>query len=91
MDKIVRYGKIYIGNAVKVDEEQKKILFENNVAPLSYDILICATGTLNHSPGDLPMNIRTSKECQEYFEDIARAFEDAKDVLIVGGGASAVE
>jgi len=92
MEKIVKYGKIVLGNALKVDAENKKIIFtDNHLAPLSYDILVCATGTLNHSPGDLPVNLRTSQECQQYFEETAKAFEEAKDIVIVGGGASAVE
>lgn len=92
MDKIVRYGRIVLGNAVKVDEEKKVIMFaDKDTPPLSYDILICATGMLNHSPGDLPVDLRTSQEVQKYFEETSRAFEEAKDVLIVGGGASAVE
>lgn len=33
----------------------------------------------------------TPQEITNYFQDLANAFEQAKDVLIVGGGASAVE
>jgi len=62
-----------------------------DVAPLQWDILVCATGTLNHSPGDLPPDVRTKEEVQKYFDETAKAFAEAKDILIVGGGASAVE
>jgi hypothetical protein len=48
-------------------------------------------GTLNHSPGDLPVDLSTKDEVRAYFRKTATAIKDAKDVLIVGGGASAVE
>ena len=92
LDQVTRYGKVVVGEVIKVDEEQKLIYFQNpDTVPLKYDILVAASGAQNHSPGDLPSHLRDSASIQKYFDETADAFDKAKDILIVGGGASAVE
>lgn len=45
-DQIVRYGSVVIGNAVKVEDDKKVIIFANDEhEPLHFDILVCTTGT----------------------------------------------
>jgi len=46
---------------------------------------------MNHSPGDLPVHVTNKDEVRGYFRATSKAIREAKDICIVGGGASAVE
>lgn len=46
---------------------------------------------MNHSPGDLPVHVTNKDEVRSYFRATSKAIREAKDICIVGGGASAVE
>ena len=92
LKRVIRHGRTVIGDVVEVDVENKLIKFRDpNQPPVSFDILVCATGTTNHSPGDLPFNVTNKDEVRNYFRSTSKAINEAKDVCIVGGGASAVE
>jgi NADH dehydrogenase FAD-containing subunit len=92
LNRVIKHGKTVIGDVIEVDPEAKVLKFTDAAtAPLKYDILIAATGTVNHSPGDLPNSVVTKDDVRKYFRHTSNAIRDAKNVLIVGGGASAVE
>jgi apoptosis-inducing factor 2 len=92
LSRVIKHARTVIGDVVQVDNNEKVVRFrDDSVPPLKYDILVCATGTLNHSPGDLPPHLSGKDEVRAYFRTTAQAIKDAKDVLIVGGGASACE
>ena len=92
LSRVIKHARIIVGDVLTVDQEAKLIKFrDDSQPPLPFDILVCATGTLNHSPGDLPADLRTKDEVRSYFRMTASAIKDAKDILLVGGGASAVE
>jgi NADH dehydrogenase FAD-containing subunit len=93
LNRVVRNAKTIIGNVNKVDPIQRKIYFspESNVEAIEYDVLVCATGTHNHSPGDLPPEINTKDGVRAYMRNVSAAIAGANDIVIVGGGASAVE
>jgi NADH dehydrogenase FAD-containing subunit len=92
LNRVIKHGKTIIGDVIEVDPEAKLIKFKDPaIAPLAYDILVAATGTVNHSPGDLPTTVVNKDDVRKYFRLTSNAIREAKDVLIVGGGASAVE
>ena len=92
LNRVIRHGRTVVGDVIEVDAENKVLKFRDTNQPsLPFDILVCATGTTNHSPGDLPISISNKDEVRSYFRDTAKAIREAKDVCIVGGGASAVE
>ncbi|KAH9260197.1 hypothetical protein BASA81_001366 [Batrachochytrium salamandrivorans] len=92
LSKITKYSKCVTGEVEQVDAANNTIVFKDHaLPPLQYDVLVCATGTLNHSPGDIPDDVVTPEQITKYFAELAKVFNEANDVLIVGGGASAVE
>ncbi|KAH9254192.1 hypothetical protein BASA81_007781 [Batrachochytrium salamandrivorans] len=92
LNRVIKHGRTVVGNVVAVDEEAKVLRFSDAaMPPLSFDILIAATGTMNHSPGDLSASVTTKDSVRQYFRETSQAIRAAKDVLIVGGGASAIE
>lgn len=92
LSRVVRYGKVVIGNVAHIDRTTKTVSFSDATVPdVVYDILIAATGARSHNPGDLPVWIRNKDDIREYMRETAQIIKNAKDVLIVGGGASAVE
>lgn len=92
LNRVIKHAKTVVGDVASVDQNEKVLKFKDaSQPPLQWDILIAATGTLNHSPGDLPPHLSGKDEVRAYFRETAKAIEEAKDVVIVGGGASAVE
>lgn len=92
LNRVVKHARTVIGDVAAIDADAKVLRFRDPDQPvLAFDILVAATGSLNHSPGDLPPTVSGKDECRAYFRNIAKAIEEAKDVLIVGGGASAIE
>jgi NADH dehydrogenase FAD-containing subunit len=92
LNRVIKHAKTVIADVVAVDEEEKTLKFrDDSQPPLHWDILIAATGTLNHSPGDLPSHLSGKDEVRSYFRATSKAIEEAKDIVIVGGGASAAE
>lgn len=92
LTRVIRNARTVIGNVVKVDGENHRLVFDDpKQEPLEYDVLVAATGTLNHSPGDLPPSLTRKDDVRAYFSHSAQAIREAKDVTIVGGGPSACE
>jgi NADH dehydrogenase FAD-containing subunit len=96
LNRVVRNAKTVIGNVSKVSPHEQKLYFEPDangdvVEPVSYDILICATGTHNDSPGDLPPTANTKDSVRSFLRGVSGAIREARDVIVCGGGASAVE
>jgi len=87
LNRVLRHpARVVLGEVVAVDPENKVLRFSNDhVAQLRFDILVCSTGALNHSPGDLPASVRTEEQARDYFKDTANAIRDARDIIIVGG------
>jgi NADH dehydrogenase FAD-containing subunit len=92
LNRVIRHGRTIVGDVVAINEKDKILTFKDpSQPPLRFDILVCATGTLNHSPGDLPPHLSNKDEVRGYFRQTAQAIREARDIVVVGGGASAVE
>ena len=90
--RVIRHGRIVVGDVVEVDPVAKVLEIPRcRSPPVRYDILVCATGMLSHSPGDLPTQLRNEVDVHAYFRETAQAIREAKDVVVVGGGACSVE
>jgi NADH dehydrogenase FAD-containing subunit len=92
LHSIVRYGNIIVGEAIKVNDEDKCILFADPEQPVChYDILVAATGSISRSPGDLQPHLKSESEIADFFQKMSEAIAEAKNIVIVGGGASSIE
>jgi NADPH-dependent 2,4-dienoyl-CoA reductase/sulfur reductase-like enzyme len=56
--------------------------------PISFDFLVLVTGTKLTPPGSLDSD--TKDEGRRYFRDHEERLKNAKDVVIIGGGAVGV-
>lgn len=92
LDNITKHGKCVFGEVSRVDGVNNVVVFKDmNIPAIKFDVLVCATGTMSHSPGDIPVDCLTPQDINAYFASLSTAFSKAKDVLIVGGGATAAE
>ena len=88
---ILKYAKIVQSNVRKVNAENDTVELEDGTV-LRYDILVCATGILSHSSGDLPASVRSPEQVRDYFNASAEAIKShTRHITIVGGGPSAIE
>ena len=99
------HATIVKGSVVSVDDKAKVVEVALADAPttstststptpkknVAYDVLVLATGGSAHGPGDLPASLTTAAQAREYYRDTREALATGKSVVIVGGGASAVE
>jgi NADH dehydrogenase FAD-containing subunit len=90
LKSILKYSKIIQGSVSIVDWENDQLIMEDG-STVQYNILVGATGTLNHSSGDLPPNIQGKDAIREYYKEMSRAISQAQRICIVGGGPTAVE
>jgi len=90
LKNIMKYSRIIEGKVVQVDSENDRLLLDDG-SMVDYDILICATGTVNHSSGDLPPTVRSKDDIRDYFKSISSAIAESQRICIVGGGPTAVE
>jgi NADH dehydrogenase FAD-containing subunit len=79
LNRVIKHARTVIGDVVGVDDETKELRFRDpGQPPLPFDILVCATGTLNHSPGDLPPTLSGKDEVRAYFRSISKAIADGE-------------
>lgn len=89
-EHLLEKGTIIRGSAKTVNPETKIVMLDNGYE-LSYDALVIATGSRNVSPGDPPSSIRKKSDLIKYFASIKEAISDAKNIVIIGSGAVAIE
>jgi len=87
-DKLLKRGKL-VRNTVSV-VNATEVVFEDGTK-LPYDILVCATGSNNASPGEPPAGAVTLKDMQAFYSATSAAIKRAKSIAIIGGGAVGVE
>jgi len=81
------------GEAVDIDREKKAVSLSNG-EPIGYDKLVLATGS---SPLVLPIpgvekeNVFVAKKDVAYLTNMLGVLNDAKDIVIIGGGFIGVE
>lgn len=90
LKNILKYSKIVEGSVREVNSETDSVELEDG-STIKYDVLICATGTTNHSSGDLPPALRGKDAIREYFKAVSDAVQKADRICIAGGGPTAVE
>lgn len=56
------------------------------VVQIPYDILVCATGSRNRAPADLPPHITTFDQARSFYGSIRDAIHRARNIMIIGGG-----
>lgn len=95
-EKLQKLGRgkatFVLGKVEKVDHVQKTVLYQDSTksdTTISYDFLVIASGTKSHSPafkldGDY-------KETKDTLRDLYKKITDASDIIVLGGGATAVE
>lgn len=86
-NKMLKRGKVVQANVNKV--EPGKVSLDDGTE-LEYDFLVCATGSHNKLV-EPPSSVTSKKETMAFFEDFSTKIKEAKKILIVGGGPSAVE
>ncbi|EER10048.1 apoptosis-inducing factor, putative [Perkinsus marinus ATCC 50983] len=69
--------------AVGLDVMNSSVLVEGGQT-VPYDYLIIATGAVNTSPADPPQIL-------DFYEESAKAIEEARDIMFIGGGPVAIE
>lgn len=90
LERVVRSGRVLVGDVVKVHPSTRELEMATGDR-VPYDVLVCCTGTANHSAGDLPLQVKDKDAVRAYFKDISAAIARAQRVLVVGGGPTAVE
>ncbi|KAH9260341.1 hypothetical protein BASA81_001511 [Batrachochytrium salamandrivorans] len=92
VDHIQSFATHIVANVHRVDGATNQIYCtreeEGKPSKVSFDVLVVATGTHGHSVGG---NVFSPREIEDYFAGLAGAIGRARDVLIVGGGPSAIE
>jgi len=85
---ILKNGTVIHGTVESVTSTRVRL---RNGVEMAFDILICATGAFSLSVGEPVMNFQTRKAIIEKFKQVADDVEKANRVVILGGGAVAVE
>ena len=86
----LKRGKRIQAAATAIDEE-KKVVTLNDGQSIEYDHLVIATGGLNSSICEPALTATTTSAIQKHFDEVAGKVKDAKNILLVGGGAVGVE
>ncbi|KAG7092534.1 hypothetical protein E1B28_008884 [Marasmius oreades] len=80
-------GKFVCGEVIAIDAKQREVQLKSSER-IRYDVLVLATGNKWDGPIAFP---NEPKEVDEFIVQTRKEFEDAKDVLLVGGGAVGIE
>jgi NADH dehydrogenase FAD-containing subunit len=93
LQEIVKCEQVIVGEVIKIDPTSQIISFANpSITPnVSYDVLICATGSGQAGPADLPLSLTSKDEIRNFFNETSSNIVKSNSVVIIGGGASAIE
>ncbi|WP_338603210.1 FAD-dependent oxidoreductase [Sulfolobus tengchongensis] len=87
----VKYEKVLVGEVVKIDFNERRIILSNGQS-ISYDKVIISLGHQQNLP-----RLKGAKEYAHKIENLQDALElkkriqEVRDIVIIGGGASGVE
>ena len=77
----MKYSKTVEGSVVHIDPINDLLEMEKG-DKIKYDILICATGTVNHSSGDLPPGLKGKDAIRDYYKTTSEAIKHADRICI---------
>lgn len=77
--------KVIVAKATEIKSTENQVLLSNGTS-VSYDILVCATGSTNASPGTLRVlsdddnnnNVTSTDDARTYYKNTSKAFEGKK-------------
>lgn len=81
--------ELVVGVAVGVDDVQKVVKLDDG-RQVRFDILVLATGQKTSGPGWVPV-CSSLEDAKASFLGTCQTFENAKKIVIIGGGATGVE
>ena len=86
--KRLKRTRVVVGRCVQVSESDV-VMAQGERIP--YDVLVCATGARNVSPGEPPAWLSSEAEVEAWFAGIRAHIARASRILVVGGGVVGVE
>jgi NADH dehydrogenase FAD-containing subunit len=90
LSSLLKNGKVMHGEVTSVDKIQKTVILADGTS-IKWDILCVASGSRNLSPAEPPATANTKEQTKAYFTAMHSALANAKNIVVVGGGAVSIE
>lgn len=81
-------NKVIQKNVIKVNDTT--VTYEDGKTQ-KFDYLLCCTGAQSLSCADFGGEIKTKEQVKEFFSESGKKIKNAKNILVVGGGAVGIE
>ncbi|KAF4677876.1 Apoptosis-inducing factor 2 [Perkinsus chesapeaki] len=76
--------------AIGIDVPNNTVIVDGGQT-VPYDYLVIATGAVNTGPADPPVSYTMTKQILDFYQESAKAIEEAKEIMFIGGGPVAIE